>query len=52
MDPGFYIIAYVEFAELNRVFRKLTTLTIMAILTSKALLREKESSDKMLPQWD
>ena len=34
---------------INRVFRKLTTLTIMTILASEALLREKKSSDKMLP---
>ena len=33
----------------NCVFRKLTTLAIMAILASEALLCEKKSSDKMLP---
>ena len=33
----------------NRVFCKLTKLPILAILTSDAFLREKKSSDKMLP---
>ena len=36
----------------NRVFRKLTTLTIMAILASVALLREKNPATKCYPQWD
>ena len=31
-----------RFWVLNRVFRKLTTLTIMTILTSEALLRENK----------
>ena len=35
-----------------RVFRKLTTLTIMTILASEALLREKNPVTKCYPQWD
>ena len=34
----------------NRVFRKLTTLTIMTILASEALLREKNPVTKCYPQ--
>ena len=35
-----------------RVFRKMTTLTIMTILASEALLREKYPVTKCYPQWD
>ena len=36
----------------NRVFRKLTKLAIMAILTSEALLHEKNPVTKCYPRWE
>ena len=43
---------YYLFPNTNRVFRKLTKLAIMTILTSQALLCEKNPIEKCQPQWE